>query len=79
MAGHSHEALEALKDLLQASQPDEQESKDDISLKLNKHFIEEAHISPEIKTLPITDHNWVYQSITSFWHQGVSTPPPQHS
>jgi len=29
MAGHSHEALEALKELLKANQPDEQESKND--------------------------------------------------
>jgi len=79
MAGHSHEALDALKDLLQASQPDEQESKDDISLKLNKHFIEETHISPEISLSIISKSDWAYQKKVSFWHQGVNTPPPQHS
>lgn len=79
MAGHSHEALEALKELLEANQSDEQESNDDISLKLDKHFIEETHLSSEMKTLPITERNWVYQSSTSFWHVGVTTPPPQHS
>ena len=79
MAGHSHEALEALKELLEANQPNEQESKDDISLKLDKHFIEETHVSTEIKTLPITERNWVYQCGTSFWCLGVTTPPPQYS
>tara|TARA_B100000949_G_scaffold202641_1_gene191239 strand:+ start:15786 stop:16163 length:378 start_codon:yes stop_codon:yes gene_type:complete len=79
MAGHSHEALEALKELLEANQSDEQESNDDISLKLDKHFIEGTHLSSEMKTLPVTERNWVYQSYTSFWHVGVTTPPPQRS
>ncbi|NDV17278.1 hypothetical protein GO009_14735 [Muricauda sp. TY007] len=79
MAGHSHEALEALKQLLEANQSNEQESKDDISFKLDKHFVEETHVSTEIKTLPITERNWVYRSSTSFWDVGVTTPPPQHS
>lgn len=79
MAGHSHEALEALKDLLEANQPDEQESKGDFSLKLDKHFIEETHITPEISTSIFSKSDWSYQNITSFWCQGVTTPPPQHS
>ena len=79
MAGHSHEALEALKDLLEANQQDEQESKDDISLKLDKHFGEETHIVSEIRTSIISKSDWAYQNITSFWCQGVTTPPPQHS
>jgi len=79
MAGHSHEALEALKDLLQASQSEEQESKDDINLKLSKHFIEETHIAFKIGPTIISKSDWAYQSITSFWHKCVSTPPPQHS
>ncbi|MDF0716922.1 hypothetical protein PY092_12235 [Muricauda sp. 334s03] len=79
MVGHSHEALEALKDLLEASQTDEQESKDDFTLKLDKHFVKEIRIASEIKTLPIGNGNWVYQCMTSFWSQSVTTPPPQHS
>jgi len=79
MAGHSHEALEALKDLLEANQQDEQKSKDDISLKLDKHFVEEIQIAPEINTLIDSNRLWAYQNITSFWCQGVTTPPPQHS
>ncbi|MHA7832482.1 MAG: hypothetical protein ACX93O_15410 [Flagellimonas sp.] len=78
MAGHSHEALEALKDLLQGNQSDEQESKDDISLKLDKHFGEETHIVPEISTSIIRKSDWAYQKKASFWHQGINTPPPQH-
>jgi len=79
MAGHSHEALEALKDLLEANQQDEQKSKDDISLKLDKHFVEEIQIVPEINTLIDSNRLRTYQNITSFWCQGVTTPPPQHS
>lgn len=79
MAGHSHEALEALKDLLEANKPDEQKSKDGISLKLDKHFVQEARSTSEVKTLPVSDSNWVYQCITSFWSQSVTTPPPRHS
>nr|WP_297789170.1 hypothetical protein [uncultured Allomuricauda sp.] len=79
MAGHSHEALEALKELLEANQPDQQESKDEISLKLDKHFTEETSVSLELITSPIVDSNWPYQCLTSFWCQGVTTPPPQQS
>lgn len=79
MAGHSHEALEALKDLLEANQPDEQESKDGIGLKLDKHFVQEARSTSEVKTSSVSDSNWVYQCITSFWSQSVTTPPPRHS
>ncbi len=79
MAGHSHEALEALKELLEANQPDEQESKDEISLKLDKHFVEEGKITTQIYTVPVVNNHWAYQNLTSFWCQGVTTPPPEHS
>ncbi|MBO0331284.1 hypothetical protein [[Muricauda] lutisoli] len=78
MAGHSHEALEALKELLEAHQPDEQESKDGISFKLDKHVSEEISLQHEIGLLPVGNNNWAYQSITPFWCQNVTTPPPQH-
>ncbi|MEC8832738.1 MAG: hypothetical protein VX772_10295 [Bacteroidota bacterium] len=79
MAGHSHEALEALKELLEANQPDKQESKDEISLKLDKHFAEETIMTPKLITSPILDSNWAYQCLTSFWYRSITTPPPQHS
>jgi hypothetical protein len=79
MAGHSHEALEALKDLLEANPTDEQESKDDIILKLDKHFLEEIHIPSNGYASITSKSEWAYQNITSFWCQVVSTPPPQHS
>ncbi|MDC6361588.1 MULTISPECIES: hypothetical protein [Flavobacteriaceae] len=78
MAGHSHEALEALKDLLEANQPDEKESKDEILFKLDKHFSEETRITSEINTLQVNDRNWAYQGITSFWSLSVITPPPKY-
>lgn len=79
MAGHSHEALETLKDLLEANQPDEQKSKDEVTFTLDKHFVEEARITSEINTLQVNDRNWAYQGITSFWSQSVITPPPKYS
>ncbi len=79
MAGHSHEALEALKELLEANQPDEQESKDGISFKLDKHVPEEISLQHKINWLPVSDNNWAYQSITPLCWQSVTTPPPQHS
>ena len=79
MAGHSHEALEALKDLLDANQPDEQEPKDKISLKLDKHFVEETHLASEINFLAIAINNWAYQDKTFSCCHSVTTPPPQNS
>ncbi|MFC4218898.1 hypothetical protein [Flagellimonas marina] len=79
MAGHSHEALEALKELLKVNEPDEQESKDDISLKLDKHLSDETTVDSKIITLPISYDNWAYQSMTSFWCLSVISPPPQFS
>lgn len=78
MAGHSHEALEALKDLLEANQPDEQESKDEVTFTLDKHFVEETRIASEIYVLRAGNGNWAYQDITPFWYQGVITPPPKN-
>lgn len=78
MAGHSHEALEALKDLLEANQPDEQKSKDEVLFTLDKHFSEETRITSVINALQVNDRNWAYQGITSFWRQSVITPPPKY-
>lgn len=79
MAGHSHEALEALKDLLEANRPDKQESKGDFSLQLDKHYAEKAKIALGIHMLAVGSKHWVYQNSTSFWCQRITTPPPQHS
>lgn len=79
MAGHSHEALEALKDLLGANQQDEQDSKDKISLKLDKHFVEETYLTSEINFLVFAINNWVYQDKVFSWCHSVTTPPPQNS
>ncbi|MDE3742632.1 hypothetical protein [Maribacter polysaccharolyticus] len=79
MAGHSHEALEALKELLEANQPDEQESKGELSLKLDKHLVKDANC-PLGTNIPIVrNNNWKNQSVNTIWHLGVSTPPPQNS
>lgn len=79
MAGHSHEGLEALKELLEANQPDEQESNDDTRLKLDKHFPEKISLQHEIHWLPVGNNNWTFQGRTPLWCQSVTTPPPQHS
>lgn len=79
MAGHSHEALEALKELLDANQPDEQEPKDKISLKLDKHLAEGTHLTSEINFLAIAINNWAYRDKVFSWCHRVTTPPPQNS
>lgn len=79
MAGHSHEALEALKQLLEANQPDEQESKGEIGLKLDKHIVEESYFVSELITTVVRCDNWEYKNVDSFWYKGVNTPPPQNS
>ncbi|GLU42846.1 hypothetical protein Musp01_04700 [Muricauda sp. NBRC 101325] len=79
MAGHSHEALEAIKELLQANEPDEQESQDDINLKLDKHISEEISVNSKIVVETIRKGNWAYQNMTSFWCLSVDFPPPQIS
>lgn len=78
MAGHSHEALEALKDLLEANQSDGQQSKDEVLFTLDKHFVKETSIPSAIYTLQVNNRNWKYQGITSFWCQSVTTPPPKN-
>jgi hypothetical protein len=78
MAGHSHETLEVLKELLLSSESDKQESKDEFSFKLDKHLADEAIITSEINTVPIGNRNWTYQHMTSFWCQNITTPPPQY-
>lgn len=78
MAGHSHETLEALKALLQATESEKQESKDEFSFKLDKHLVDEVIITSGINTVPIGNRNWAYQSMTSFWCQNITTPPPQY-
>ncbi|MCK0160843.1 hypothetical protein [Allomuricauda sp. F6463D] len=79
MAGHSHEGLEALKDLLKANHSDEQDSKDKISLTLDKHFVEKTHLTSEINFLVSAINNWAYQDKIFSWCHSVTTPPPQNS
>ena len=79
MAGHSHEALEALKELLQANQQDEQESQDTISFKFDKHFVENQDIVFEHILSTNTKTHWVYHNTTSIGYEDVTTPPPRHS
>ncbi|MBD0778368.1 hypothetical protein HPE56_11240 [Maribacter sp. ANRC-HE7] len=79
MAGHSHEALEALKQLLEANQQDEQESNSETNLKLDKHIVEESYFVSERTATVVQYDNWEYKSVNSFWYEGVRTPPPQNS
>lgn len=79
MAGHSHEALEALKGLLEANQPNEPESKGEIGIELDKHLLEEVHFVHEKVFAMVRNNNWEYKSVNYLRHIRVSTPPPQHS
>ncbi|MDC6384002.1 hypothetical protein D2V93_16560 [Flagellimonas taeanensis] len=78
MAGHSHEALEVLKTLLEANQPDDQQSTDDIQLQLDKHFVDEVGVVFQMFPIAIANEHWVRPNSFFSWSQGVTTPPPQH-
>ncbi|WP_159076440.1 hypothetical protein [Flagellimonas amoyensis] len=78
MAGHSHEALEALKALLEANQPDDQQSSDEIHLKLDKHFVDDVGIVFQMVPTAMANDHWVRPNSFFSWFQGVTTPPPQY-
>jgi hypothetical protein len=78
MAGHSHEALEALKELLQDSPSDKQEMPENKNLKLDKHFTVASRTESNLQWLKATNVCWVHQDGTPAWYQTVNTPPPQH-
>ncbi|WP_421808094.1 hypothetical protein [Flagellimonas sp.] len=78
MAGHSHEALEALKELLQDSPSDKQEKPENKNLKLDKHFTVASRTESNLQCLKAKNVCWVYQDGSLAWYQMVNTPPPQH-
>ena len=79
MAGHSHEALEALKELLNTNQQDEQESKNTNVFKFDKHIAEKHDIAINHITFHIAKKHWLYHNTTSIGYEDVTTPPPRHS
>ncbi|MFN3137853.1 MAG: hypothetical protein ACE37L_09215 [Allomuricauda sp.] len=78
MAGHSHEALEALKELLQHSPSDKQEKPENKNLKLDKHFTVASRTESNLQELEVKNVCWGYQDGSLAWYQTVNTPPPQH-
>lgn len=78
MAGHSHEALEALKALLEANQPDDHQSSDEIQLKLDKHFVDDVGVVFQTFTKAIAYDHWVRPNSFFSWFEDVTTPPPQY-
>ena len=78
MAGHSHEELEILKDLLQVNQQDKGEPKVETSFKLDKHIVKETNVKFKINTSEDGNIHKIYQDVTPFWCPNVSTPPPQN-
>lgn len=77
MAGHSHEALEALKELLQHSPSDKQEMPENKNLKLDKHFTVASRTESNLQELEVKNVCWGYQDGALAWYQTVNTPPPQ--
>ena len=77
MAGHSHEALEALKELLQDSPSDKQEMPENKNLKLDKHFTVASSTESNLQDLIAKNVCWVLQDGALAWYQMVNTPPPQ--
>gem|GEM_PF-5004868 len=77
MAGHSHEALEALKELLNANQQDEHESKNTVVFKFDKHVVEKHDIAIDHITFHTAKKHWLYHNMTSVGYLGITTPPPR--
>ncbi|GAB4512059.1 MAG: hypothetical protein Tsb004_17360 [Allomuricauda sp.] len=78
MAGHSHEALEALKELLQDSPSDKQEMPENKNIKLDKHFTVASRTESNLQELEVKNVCWGYQDGALARYQTVNTPPPQH-
>ena len=79
LAGHSHETLELLKDLLEAQSDGDQEQEQPFHFKLDRHVPEKTDIAlysySEIESAPPGR----LISLTSLWAGAIPTPPPQVS
>ena len=79
LAGHSHETLELLKDLLEVQTDDDQEQEQPFHFQLDRHVPEKSDLAlnrfSDIESAP----PGMPISLTSLWADAIPTPPPQVS
>lgn len=78
MAGHSHEALQELKDLLEANNPKKDDTKNTFSEKLDKHLTEKVTLKVPAGTSFESRTSWHYQGNYHFKYSNQESPPPQY-
>ncbi|MDC6387487.1 hypothetical protein PP182_02250 [Maribacter sp. PR1] len=77
MAGHSHNALKELKELLEANKKDKEEPKSTPDFKIDKHISEELVVK-NMYSFPIDEKTrWNYHLMSFFWYPNINTPPPK--
>ena len=77
MAGHSHEALEALKELLEANQEDDENSRAPFDFKFDKHLSADDNFEIKPTEILTTKNQWAYFSMKTKWCPNQHLPPPK--
>ncbi len=78
MAGHSHEALKELKELLEANKPSKKEDEIASKLKIDKHITKDFALKINHGFLVKRKTNWNYNLRSFLWYPSINIPPPQH-
>lgn len=78
MAGHSHEALKELKELLEANKPGKKEDEVVSNLKIDKHITTGFSLKINRSFLVERKSNWNYNLQSFLCYPSINTPPPQH-
>lgn len=78
MAGHSHEALKELKELLEANNPKEDDSKNTLLEKLDKHMSDKVALIASIGISVESRPSWHYQENYHFRYPKQEFPPPRY-
>lgn len=77
MAGHSHDALKELKELLETNKKHKEESESIIDLKIDKHISEEPSVKNRY-SFPFDEKTrWNYHLGSFLWYPNIKTPPPK--
>ncbi len=77
MAGHSHEALEALKELLEANQQSNQDSEAALNFQFDKHLSIIADFEVKVFSICTIKKQWVYIPLQPKWCPNSFLPPPK--
>ena len=79
MAGHSHEALEDLKNLLEANYPDEKGVEGLSGFKFHKHFQTQSDFEIFVTSFKDKKAKWFFFSTESNGFPQTHLPPPKNS